>query len=105
VLSTHGMMALHRDPIDYWRWTSDGLRHSLERTGFRIDTFRGVMGMGATGIQFFQDATILALPRRTRRVYAAVLQSFAGFVDRRTSADHKATDAMVFLIGATRIGS
>lgn len=102
VLSTHGMMALHRDPIDFWRWTSDGLRHAIGDAGLEIQRFSGVMGLGATGIQFFQDDTILSLPRRTRRLYAVAMQSFAGFVDRRIPASRKAENAMVFVVTATR---
>ena len=36
ILSTHGTFHDHACPYDYWRWTADGLRITLERAGFRI---------------------------------------------------------------------
>lgn len=36
ILSTHGTFHEHACPHDYWRWTADGLRITLERAGFRI---------------------------------------------------------------------
>jgi SAM-dependent methyltransferase len=36
VLSTHGTFHDHACPHDYWRWTADGLRITLERSGFRV---------------------------------------------------------------------
>lgn len=105
LLSTHGLMALHRDPVDYWRWTSDGLQHMVAESGFAIERFEGVMSLGATGVQFFQDATILRLPRTARRPYASVLQALAGFLDRRTSPEVRDQDAMVFVVTAIRDGA
>jgi SAM-dependent methyltransferase len=105
VLSTHGLMPLHRDPIDYWRWTSDGLRHLVESAGFTVDRLEGVMGMAATGIQLVQDATILRIPRRLRRPYASVLQRIAGMADRRTDEGRRAENAMVFVVLATRVAA
>jgi hypothetical protein len=36
VLTTHGLFQDHGCPYDFQRWTADGLRLLLERTGFRI---------------------------------------------------------------------
>lgn len=105
LLSTHGLMPLHRDPIDYWRWTCDGLRHVLAEAGFEVDAFEGVMGMAATGVQLFQDATIVRLPRRLWRPYAAILQGIARLADRRTSRESRAQNAMVYLVTATPVSS
>lgn len=102
VLSTHGIMLLHRDPIDYWRWTCDGLRHVVTQAGLRVDELRGVMGMGATGVQLFQDATIVRLPHRLWRPYAWLLQGIAGWVDRYIDRDSRDQNAMVFVITATK---
>lgn len=33
LLATHGMMAYHSDPVDWWRWTGAGLRHAVELAG------------------------------------------------------------------------
>ncbi|GHC09306.1 class I SAM-dependent methyltransferase [Thermomonas carbonis] len=35
-LSTHGVWPYHPHPTDYWRWTQDGLRETLEQAGFVI---------------------------------------------------------------------
>lgn len=102
VLSTHGIMPLHRDPVDYWRWTCDGLRHAIAAAGFDVDELRGVMGLGATGVQLFQDATILRLPRRLWRPYAWVMQGLARWVDRLIDRDSRDLNALVFVVLATR---
>lgn len=38
VLTTHGTWDDHGCPFDYWRWTSDGLRLELERSGFVVES-------------------------------------------------------------------
>lgn len=102
LITTHGMMVLHRDPVDYWRWTSDGLRHALQQAGFNIQHFEGIMGLGATGVQFFQDATAPKLPRGLRRLYCAALQWLAATVDRFESDDNRALNAMVYAVIAQK---
>jgi SAM-dependent methyltransferase len=102
LLSTHGMMVLHRDPVDYWRWTSDGLRHVIERAGFEITHFEGLMGLGATGVQFVQDATVLKLPRFMRRGYIVIMQSLVALVDRLDNDQSKALNALVFAVVARK---
>lgn len=102
LITTHGMMVLHRDPVDYWRWTSDGLRHALEQAGFSVLHFEGIMGLGATGVQFFQDATAPKLPQKLRRVYCAVLQWLAATVDRFESDDNRALNALVYAVIAQK---
>jgi len=101
-LTTHGLMRLHRDPIDLWRWTSDGLRHQVQTAGFDVVRQWGIVGAAATGIQLFQDSTVRRLPQRLRTPYTAVLQSIASWVDERQSQADKDQDAMVFAVLATR---
>ena len=48
LLSTHGIMVWHPDPVDLWRWTSEGLRTAVERAGLEVERFEGVMGLGAS---------------------------------------------------------
>lgn len=96
LLSTHGMMVLHRDPVDYWRWTSDGLRHALEQAGFEVIHFEGIMGLGATGVQFFQDATVLKLPHFLQRLYFAMMQALVALADHLDNDQTKALNALVF---------
>jgi SAM-dependent methyltransferase len=102
LLSTHGIMVLHPDPIDYWRWTSDGLRYELERAGLRLVSFDGVMGLAATGIQLFQDATWGNLPAVLRRPYAWLLQTLIALCDRLQSARSRRFNALVFMVVAEK---
>ncbi len=102
LLSTHGMMTLHRDPVDYWRWTSDGLRHVVEQAGFEITHFEGLMGLGATGVQFLQDATVLKLPRFMQRGYIMIMQCFVALADRFDNDQSKALNALVFAVIARK---
>jgi SAM-dependent methyltransferase len=101
-LTTHGLMRLHRDPIDLWRWTSDGLRHQLQTAGFDVVRQWGIVGAAATGVQLFQDSTVRRLPGRLRTPYTALLQAMAGWVDQRQSQADKDQDAMVFAVIAAR---
>lgn len=102
LLSTHGMMVLHRDPVDYWRWTSDGLRHVVEQAGFEVTHFEGLMGLGATGVQFLQDATVLKLPRFMRRGFIMIMQCFVALADRLDSDESRGLNALVFAVIARK---
>lgn len=104
LLSTHGIMVLHPDPVDYWRWTSDGLRYELEQAGLRVVELKGVMGLAPTAIQLFQDATYGALPRLLRAPYALVLQSLIALFDRFHSDHSRAYNALVFVVVAEKPG-
>jgi SAM-dependent methyltransferase len=101
LLSTHGIMALHRDPVDYWRWTADGLQHVVADAGLRIERFEGIMGLAATGIQLFQDATHQRVPRRLLRTYFWLMQGLVAAFDRQTSAS-RAENALVFALVAVK---
>ena len=63
LLSTHGIMVFHPDPVDYWRWTCDGLQRAVREAGFEIVRFEGIVGLAATGLQLFQDARHTGVPR------------------------------------------
>ena len=43
ILSTHGYWIYHPTPADYWRWTSSGLKKIIEKAGFEIDYFKGIV--------------------------------------------------------------
>ena len=75
LLSTHGIMVYHRDPVDYWRWTGEGLQHIVADAGFEIVRFEGVMGLAATGLQLFQDGTCHKVPRRLQPTYLGIMQT------------------------------
>jgi SAM-dependent methyltransferase len=63
VLTTHGLMYLHRDPDDYWRWTCDGLARQVGAAGFDVVEVRGVLGLAPAALQLLQDAVAPFLPR------------------------------------------
>jgi len=102
LLSTHGIMVLHPDPIDLWRWTSDGLRFEIERSGLQVLSFEGVMGLAATGLQLFQDATWGNLPSALRAPYAWILQTLIAICDRLQSGRSRTYNALVYLVIAEK---
>ena len=74
ILSTHGVWRYHRDPHDFWRWTSEGLRMQIEGQGFDVLQFRGVMGPAATALQLWQDATLPRVYRRFQKPFVRLMQ-------------------------------
>lgn len=102
LLSTHGIMVYHPDPDDYWRWTCAGLRRAVESAGLEVQRFEGVMGLGASGLQLFQDAVYGRLPRRLRAPFALVLQRLIALVDRLERRESKRKNALVFGLVARR---
>lgn len=62
ILATHGIWMYHPDPIDYWRFTSEGLKVTIERKGFKVVEKIGVMGLLSTSIQLLQDAVLISFP-------------------------------------------
>lgn len=103
LISTHGAFYLHPDPVDYWRWTSDGLKRVLEQAGFRILRFEGVFGMAATGLQYVLDALLPRLPRRLRPLTCRIWHAAIAFADRRQPAEDKRLNASVFVVVAEKL--
>ena len=102
LLSTHGFMVYHPDPVDYWRWTGAGLRRAVEQAGFRIERFEGIMGLAATGLQFVQDALWWKLPRPLRAPFGVVMQGLVALADRLDNAEARRANALVFALVAVR---
>jgi SAM-dependent methyltransferase len=102
LLSTHGIFGYHPDPVDYWRWTCAGLQHAVEQAGFEVDRFEGIIGLGATGLQLFQDAFYYDLPRRLQPLFALVMQAVIAVVDRLPRQRPSHYDAQVFAVVARR---
>jgi SAM-dependent methyltransferase len=102
VLTTHGIMYFHPDPVDYWRWTADGLRALIEEADLRVEQVEGGLGLAATAVQLFQDATFFKVPRVLRRTYATVMQAAIGLLDRPYSDEARRDNAMVLAIRARR---
>ncbi|MEJ7817507.1 MAG: methyltransferase domain-containing protein [Thermoleophilaceae bacterium] len=102
LLSTHGLMVWHPDPVDLWRWTGDGLDRQVRAAGFGVDRFEGVMGLAATGLQLVQDAYYYRLPPRLQKPFALLIQSLARLADHFTDPESRRMNAMVFVLLATR---
>lgn len=101
LLSTHGIMLYHPDPVDLWRWTCEGLRRIVQQAGFEVARFEGILGLAATGLQLFQDATLIYLPGPLRSVYIFVMQNLITLFDRvGTSTRHY--NALVFALLARK---
>jgi SAM-dependent methyltransferase len=102
LLSTHGFMVYHPDPVDLWRWTSAGLREVVQRAGLKVVRFEGIMGLRASGLQLFQDGLLYRVPTRLRGPLAYVMQRAIAFVDRREPSDSRDVNALVFGLVAER---
>ncbi len=102
LLSTHGVFVYHPDPDDYWRWTNAGLRRVIERSGFEIERFEGVVGLLATGLQLAQDAVYWHLPRFLRPLFALVGQSLITLADRLQGRESRRLDAAIFAVVARK---
>jgi SAM-dependent methyltransferase len=63
VLTTHGIMYIHRDPQDYWRWTCDGLEKVVREAGLEVTRSVGVLGLVPAGLQLVQVGLARKLPR------------------------------------------
>lgn len=105
MLSTHGIMIYHRDPVDYWRWTGEGLQKAVADSGFEVTRFEGVMGLAPTGLQLFQDATWVHLPRILRAPYALIMQALIRLFDRMHSPQSRRMNALVYVINARKPGA
>jgi SAM-dependent methyltransferase len=109
ILSTHGHWMFHPDPIDYWRWTSQGLRITLERAGFEVVEMHGVMNLLSTAIQLFQDAALVNFPmtRLWSKPFQFVSQGLIWLTETYVGLSTTATayvekDASVFFVVARK---
>jgi len=82
VLSTHGTWRYHADPVDYWRWTIEGLRLQIRRAGFDIWQIYSVLGMASCALQLWQDATADRLPKPMRHLYIWTIQGMIKWIER-----------------------
>lgn len=103
VLSTHGYWVYHPTPGDYWRWTSKGLKRTIEKAGFEIVEFKGVMSVSASGLQLFQDAIISGFKNKyIIGGLALIFQSLILFFDKISSAEKRNIDASLYVVVARR---
>ena len=102
VLSTHGIMYLHPDPEDYWRWTGDGLRLAVERAGLEVVERRGVLGLVGASLQLLQQGLVRSMPRFVRRPTIAAFQLAIRIAERRTSDRSRIENGLVLGIRAVK---
>ena len=102
IITTHGYWYYHPTPYDYWRWTSAGLKKTIEAQGFEIETFHGIMGLAASGIQLFQDAILLKLPKILIPPFAFIMQSFIRLFDKIHSQQQRDRDASLYVVVAKK---
>lgn len=103
VLSTHGYWLYHPTPYDYWRWTSAGLRKVIEKEGFEIVRFEGIMGLTASGLQLTQDGLIYKMPKFMRPVFAFIMQQLVLLFDKVHSQEQRNKDASLYILVAKKM--
>lgn len=102
ILTTHGYWYYHPTPNDYWRWTSAGLRKTIEKEQFLIQSFFGIMGLAASGVQLFQDAIINKLPRLLVAPISLIMQSLIILFDGIHNQQQRNRDASLYVVVATK---
>jgi SAM-dependent methyltransferase len=102
LLTTHGVMPYHPDPVDYWRWTCAGLEREVTATGFEVTRFEGIMGLASCGLQLFQDGIYYHLPRPLHAMLALCVQSLIAGVERIQGPEGRRLNALVFALVAQR---
>jgi SAM-dependent methyltransferase len=102
LLSTHGIMHLHRDPTDYWRWTCDGLARIVGAAGLEVVETRGVLGLAGAGLQLLQSGLGHRIPRVLRRPFVAVFQLLIALTDRATSEEARRENGLVIAVLAVK---
>ena len=102
IITTHGYWYYHPTPNDYWRWTSAGLRKTIEKEKFSIQSFFGIMGLAASGIQLFQDAIINKAPKFLVAPISLIMQSLIIIFDGIHNQQQRNRDASLYVVVATK---
>ncbi len=82
VLTTHGIMYIHRDPQDYWRWTCDGLEKVVREAGLEVERSVGVLGLVPAGLQLVQVGLARKLPRFVLAPVFLLFQALIALTDQ-----------------------
>jgi SAM-dependent methyltransferase len=102
ILTTHGYWFYHPTPNDYWRWTSAGLRKIIEAEGFEIQSFTGILGLTASGLQLFQDGILFKLPKFLRPIWAFFMQINIWLYDKLHSQSQRDRDGALYVVVAKK---
>lgn len=100
ILTTHGYWMYHPSPTDYWRWTAEGLKLLLDRSGWEVIDCRGILGFRAAALHLFQDSLMPQVPNRLRGLFALLMQSGVGLADRFYSPERRKNNACLHLVVA-----
>ncbi|MEO5910251.1 MAG: class I SAM-dependent methyltransferase [Pelobium sp.] len=103
LLSTHGYWFYHPTPNDYWRWTSAGLRKIMEAEGFKINSFHGILGLTASGLQLFQDGIVLKLHKFFIPFFAFIMQLLIRILNKVNSQAQRNRDGAVYVVVAKKV--
>lgn len=103
-LSTHGVWPYHPHPTDFWRWTADGLRVTLEDAGFQIRDMTALCGPASwipmfpllVGKKLLGPLWFLLAPLNLG------VNMLAWSADRLTPAGLRDSNAAIFAVEATR---
>lgn len=102
ILTTHGYWFYHPTPNDYWRWTSAGLRKTVEKERFKITSFFGIMGLAASGLQLLQDAIGVKLPKFLLPPFALFMQTLIRLFDKIHTQEQRNRDASLYIVIAKK---
>jgi SAM-dependent methyltransferase len=102
ILTTHGYWFYHPTPNDYWRWTSAGLRKIIEAEHFEIESFTGILGLTASGMQLFQDGIYFKLPKILAPVWALIMQPTIWLYDKIHSQPQRDRDGALYVVVAKK---
>ena len=102
VLSTHGAWRFHPSPMDYWRWTSQGIIKVLQDGGFGVIDSRAIMAPASYSLQLLQDSMMRGLPKWILPAFFGTMQLFIQVADRCSSNKRRMKDAAVFLVVARK---
>ncbi|MEO3405229.1 class I SAM-dependent methyltransferase [Mucilaginibacter sp. CAU 1740] len=102
IITTHGYWFYHPTPNDYWRWTSAGLRKTIEAEDFKIHSFFGILGLAASGLQLLQDGIALKLPKFLIPPFALVMQTLIRLFNKINSQPQRDRDGALYVIVAQK---
>lgn len=102
LLTTHGLMIFHPHPQDFWRWTSEGLRLTVERAGLRVVSVEGLMGLVPAAIWLAMVQLKENLPWGLGHAFVAMCSLLIFVSDRFTKDESRAKNAWVYAVVAER---
>lgn len=103
-ISTHGVWPYHPHPTDFWRWTRDGLRMTLEDAGFEVHSISALCGPGSW-IPMFPMLVGKKILGRLWFLLSPLnlcVNVLAWVADRVTPANLRDTNAAIFAVEVSR---